>query len=54
MRYDEDVFAAFEFHDDGFEADYNVAVTGEGVSVFDIYWIMIWGGVVEIRDELVV
>jgi len=28
VRYDEDVFAAFEFHDDGFEADDDVAVTG--------------------------
>jgi hypothetical protein len=44
VRYDEDVFAAFEFHDDWFEADYDVAVTGEGVSVFDIYRIMLWGG----------
>jgi len=41
VRYDEDVFAAFEFHDDWFEADYDVAVTGEGVSVFDIYRIML-------------
>ena len=28
MRYDEDVFAALEFHDDGLEADYDVAVAG--------------------------
>jgi hypothetical protein len=28
VRYDEDVFAALEFHDDGLEADYDVAVAG--------------------------
>jgi hypothetical protein len=44
VRYYEDIFAAFEFHDDGFETDYDVAVTGEGVSVFDIYWMVLWGG----------
>jgi len=37
VRYDEDVFAAFELHDDGFEADYDVAVTGGEVLVFLIY-----------------